>query len=438
MTKLTFKSLYPELKTLTGLLSFINSWKDRNLKISTRPEAIANVVLDQYVLTDLSNKQSQKIEFNQSAMSSLLVPSADLAKTLGQLLSNGQGEQSNPKFVRLLLSSDEFISTELALPGIAAKDLKSAAELQGHSIFPGIQSAVLSFISPEPLVGKPDTYLVIWITQRRLDGLFDALKMEGIFLWEVIPAAAIVASTLPKKIFKDCGAAITTYVSSSNSFPIHWSQVHSSDFENEDFRQHWGNELNETCSTEFVKPFRISESEISRSSVLFKPAEARALDDTRRRNGQIKRASFAVAIAILLCAVPFLIQSVQFRLLANEIVDVRSLSETAHQNRDFVVSQQEEWAAINEYPEQNIPDIMFSLQELLYPDKLKNLEITEGIIEIEGESSNPQLILQRLEQHPLFTEAAFSRATNNNRYFIDFRLSTVNYDGYMVRYFLEN
>ncbi|MDG2117565.1 MAG: hypothetical protein P8K11_01185, partial [Gammaproteobacteria bacterium] len=126
------------------------------------------------------------------------------------------------------------------------------------------------------------------------------------------------------------------------------------------------------------------------------------------------------------------------RLLANELVDVRSLSNTARQNRDFVVSQREEWAAINEYPDQNIPDIMFSLQELLYPDKLKNLDITEGVIEIEGESSNPQLILQRLEQHPLFTEAAFSRATNNNRYFIDFRLSTVNFDGYMVRYFLEN
>jgi hypothetical protein len=80
---------------------------------------------------------------------------------------------------------------------------------------------------------------------------------------------------------------------------------------------------------------------------------------------------------------------------------------------------------------------MFSLQPLLYPDKLKSLEIMEGTIQIEGESSNPQAILQRLEQHPLFTEAKFSRATNNNRYFIEFRLSTVNYDGYMVRYFLE-
>ena len=438
MTKLTLKRLYPDLKVLKGLLSFISRWGDRNLKIATGPEDITNVVLDQCVLTNLSNNQSQKIEFNQSAMSSVFIPSEDLAKTLGQLLSNGQEAQSYPKFIRLLLSSDEFISTELALPGIAAKDLKSAAELQGQSIFPGIQSAVLSFISPEPLPGKPDTYLVIWITQRRIESLFDALKIEGIFLWEVIPSAAIVASTLPKKIFKDCGATTTTYVTSLNSFPIHWLQVHSSDFENKDLRQHWGKELNENFSTEFVKPFRISELDINRSSVLFKPSEALALEDTRRRNGQIKRASFAVAITILFCAVPFFIQSVQFRLLADELVDVRSLSNTARQNRDFVVSQREEWAAINEYPDQNIPDIMFSLQELLYPDKLKNLEITEGVIEIEGESSNPQLILQRLEQHPLFTEAAFSRATNNNRYFIDFRLSTVNFDGYMVRYFLEN
>ena len=426
------------MKSSAELQSFINSWRERVFKISTRPENITNVVLDQYVLTDLSNKRSQKIEFHQSAMSSLLVRSTDLAKTLSKLLSDGQIEQNNPKFVRLLLSSDEFISTELALPGIAAKDLKSAAELQAHSIFPGIQSAVSSFINPEPLRDKPHTYLVLWITQRRLDSLFDALKKEGLFLWEVIPTAAIVASTLPKKMLKDCGTAVTTYVSSANSFPIHWSQVHSNDMGNKDFRQLLEKKANDPSSTELVKPFKISKSDINRSSVLFAPAEARAFGDARRRSGQIKRAALSVALAILLCAVPFLIQSVEFRLLADELVDVRSLSDTARQNRDFVVSQQGGWAPINEYPDQNIPNIMFSLQELLYPDKLKNFEITEGIIEIEGESSNPQLILQRLEQHPLFTEAAFSRATNNDRYFIDFRLSTVNYDGYMARYFLEN
>jgi hypothetical protein len=38
----------------------------------------------------------------------------------------------------------------------------------------------------------------------------------------------------------------------------------------------------------------------------------------------------------------------------------------------------------------------------------------------------------------MFTEVAFSRATNNARYYIDLRLSTVNFEGYLARYFADN
>jgi hypothetical protein len=437
LANLIFKSLKPELKSWIESLDVFNFWGDKVLKKFWKPKEITNIVLDNDVLIDLSNKQSQKIELNQTSISSLFISSSDLAKALRKLLDNGKNGQKARKFVRLLLSANEFTSTELHLPGVAAKDLKSAAELQGHSIFPGIQSAVSCFISPEPLCDKPDTYLVIWITQSRLDSLFDALKIEGSFLWEVIPTAAVIASTLPNKRFIDRGTSATTFVSSSDNYLIYWSQVHPSDLTNRDFLQHLETGVNETCSEEFIKPSEISDLDISQTKVVFPPSEALFLDDARRRAEKIKRLSIAVIFAIFLCSVPFLIQSVQFRSLADELASVRSLSGLARLNRDFVVGQEKEWAAINEYPEQNIPDIMFSLQPLLYPDKLKSLEIMEGTIQIEGESSNPQAILQRLEQHPLFTEAKFSRATNNNRYFIEFRLSTVNYDGYMVRYFLE-
>ena len=99
--------------------------------------------------------------------------------------------------------------------------------------------------------------------------------------------------------------------------------------------------------------------------MVFPPSEALFLDDARMRAEKIKRLSIAVIFVIFLCSAPFLIQSVQFRSLADELASVRSLSGLARLNRDFVVGQEKEWAAINEYPEQNIPDIMFSLQPLL-------------------------------------------------------------------------
>ena len=47
-----------------------------------------------------------------------------------------------------------------------------------------------------------------------------------------------------------------------------------------------------------------------------------------------------------------------------------------------------------------------------------------------------QLLLE--SEGPLFTEVAFSRATSNGRYYIDLRLSPVNFEAYMIRYFPDN
>ena len=72
--------------------------------------------------------------------------------------------------------------------------------------------------------------------------------------------------------------------------------------------------------------------------------------------------------------------------------------------------------------------------EVLAGEQLSSLELSEGLIRIQGTSSDPQAILQRLEQDPLFTEVVFSRATSNTRYYIDLRLATVNFEAYRVRH----
>jgi hypothetical protein len=103
-----------------------------------------------------------------------------------------------------------------------------------------------------------------------------------------------------------------------------------------------------------------------------------------------------------------------------------------------VVNFENEWGPLNDFPEQRLREAMFTLQNILSPDALSSMEVTDGLIKIQGSSVEPQSILQRLEQDPLFTEVIFSRATNNLRYYIDLRLSTVNFDGYMVRYFPDD
>lgn len=148
-------------------------------------------------------------------------------------------------------------------------------------------------------------------------------------------------------------------------------------------------------------------------------------------------AAAAVAAALFLSSIPFLVQSIQFRSLAATLEAQRELSFEARQDQAIVVSFENELGPINDFPDQRVREAMFNLQNALSPNRLSSLEITDGSINIQGTSAEPQAILQQLEQDPMFTEVAFSRATNNDRYNIGLRLSTVNFDAYLVRYFPE-
>ena len=77
------------------------------------------------------------------------------------------------------------------------------------------------------------------------------------------------------------------------------------------------------------------------------------------------------------------------------------------------------------------------MQDVIAPSVLTSIEIEEGFITIEGDSPDPQNLLEQLEQNPLFTEVDFARATNNTRYYIDLRLTSVNFPAYQEWYFPE-
>jgi hypothetical protein len=111
------------------------------------------------------------------------------------------------------------------------------------------------------------------------------------------------------------------------------------------------------------------------------------------------------------------------------------MSVEAREDQAVVVDFENRWGPINDFPDQDVATAMFRLQEVLAGEQLSSLELSEGLIRIQGTSSDPQAILQRLEQDPMFTEVVFSRATSNTRYYIDLRLATVNFEAYMVRYF---
>ena len=111
------------------------------------------------------------------------------------------------------------------------------------------------------------------------------------------------------------------------------------------------------------------------------------------------------------------------------------MSAEARADQAVVVDFENQWGIFNDFPDQQVREALYQLQEVLAAERLSSLELSDGLIRIQGTSSDPQAILQRLEQDPMFTEVVFSRATNNTRYYIDLRLASVNFEGYLVRYF---
>jgi hypothetical protein len=343
--------------------------------------------------------------------------------------------------IALLLPAEEFVSTLTPLPGLAGAAALQALRLQATTLIPSYDEPLALVDKPNRIAGTDD-YLCLWMTQARLATLSDAFEKEGIELAAVLPRALLVETTAAatagdtggqgtrsekdradvhqtsRQIDQD-SRQITQVVMRAGA-PIKWETLQLSDLE----EPAWLSQRHAIPALPLA---------LASGFAFVPPGELK-----RRLALKNKTTVVALAAGLLLAAVltliPFAVQSVQFRLAASELADLRALNDSARQNQAFVADFDSRWGTINEYPQQDIIATLFTLQRVISPDTLTGLEIEEGVVTIEGTSSNPQAILQRLEQDPLFTEVSFSRATSNSRYTIGLRLSNVSFEGYRARY----
>jgi len=319
-----------------------------------------------------------------------------------QLLGNLSAEQRKELAVMLLLPAKYFAVTTTRMPGIAKDNLAAALRIQSDTILPSFEKPISLAINPDS-ADQSDEHLALWIAESTLSDLFNAFAAEGIFLAAIKPrllnAASANGAERPIEIM-DIDSSSETLAVVEGGIVKQWLHIHKQDLEQEIFRKQWQESIE--CDADYEK------------------VELRDVLDY---------------FPLFISTIPFIIQSLEFRSLSATLEEQRQIAIDARQDQAAVVSFENEWGLINDFPRQNIREAMFTLQNILRPDSLSSLELSDGLIKIQGVSSEPQAILQRLEQDPMFTEVIFSRATNNSRYYIDLRLSTVNFEAYMVRYF---
>ena len=389
-------------------------------------------------LYDLSNGAWRSL---QQGIESAMVDG--LAAAARELLAHG----TEPRRVLLLLPSSHFIATAVTMPGVARENLPSALQLQAPILLPSYEGTLTLAINA---AARDSEYqdIALWTDEGRLNALFDAFAAQDLLLAAVLPRA-LAALTAPlgqeTLVVEDTDASSITHLVYRKGVLCSWLQVERADLQDPELLAQWKEATGLAQAGGLrVQTLANAQDWVEQRSpahwdafYCFLPEGAQAVRRQLEKGHRFKLAGVAAAAAGVLLASPFLWQAVHIRTLESTLASQQTLSADARANQAVVRDFEHRWGVLNEFPRQDVAQTLLQLQNVLSPSVLSSLELVEGALQIEGESPDPQSLLQQLERDPMFTGVDFARATSNNRYYIEMRLSTVDFDGYRERYFPE-
>jgi hypothetical protein len=422
-------------------------------------------------LYDLQHGDWVSVEHTEQDLPTLRLSAEALSDAAARLLmvervTSASRKDKHPQNILLLLPPSEFLAAPVDLPGIAAPAVRAALQLQASTLLAAWEKPLsLAVYSGEREGSIRD--MALYLPADRLDGLFDRFADRGLFLTAVTPRPLI----FNRRITPDTDTARPVIIQDSDGRDLNYTVLQSGrisrylctalhDLDDEALASAWQQELAQTApeSSGQSEPQSVPESislagaadyldavqrlggdlynQLS-TSYLFCPEGALAARHQFDRGKLLWRAAAVAAGVAALGVLPFLVQTIQIRSLQSTLQTQRDLAAPARQNQAMVRDFESEWGVLMEFPRQQLSDVLLALQDVISPSVLVALEIEDGFISIEGDSADPQNLLQQLEQNPLFTEVDFARATNNNRYYIDLRLTTVNFPAYQEWYFPE-
>jgi len=365
------------------------------------------------------------------------LPDPKVIATISKSLLGGSEKECS---AILFLSPAEFVATSKSMNGVSKDHLASALKLQIDSILPAYEDSLSLAVNADSAEQSAD-HIAIWFKNSRMDEYFEAFDAEKIFLSAIKPRILKPLKKNSEFHYFDQDQYGATDIRIKNGVLLRWSRIEAIDFDNDVFKTQW-QDLTSDADSKSKTEFKAAEDYLNDGMAAYEKFAYHFFPQgalTARKKVE-KGRNFLVSVGVaatflVISLIPFLAQYIEFRNLASSLDSQRTMAFEARQDQLVVMNFESEWGVISDYPDQQVRQAMYTLQNVLSPDRLSSMEITKGLIKIQGTSSEPQALLQRLEQDPIFTEVIFSRATNNSRYYIDLRLSDVNFEAYMVRYF---
>ena len=118
-----------------------------------------------------------------------------------------------------------------------------------------------------------------------------------------------------------------------------------------------------------------------------------------------------------------------------ELERVEELTIEPRRMRASIFDMEEEWGALEEYPNQQVGNVLISLNEVLQ-GALSSFSINKGVVDISGSTDDPAYLVELLAQREEFYNVAQSTNTRGGgaQFGIRLNLSSTDFETYDEKY----
>lgn len=377
---------------------------------------------------------------------SLLAASAtELASAARRLLPNTDQQTR----LALALPNSEFVSTHLTMPaGIGEQNLRSAVSLQQATLLPGLTGPLLLTVQASVVAGHPT--VALWLPVARAEELFQAFAKEQLFLAALLPRAllALPPTNAAVQVWDEDAQNITYFEWSQHRLK-RWLHFAKSDYETPDFKAQLDEALRDS-EQEGQRVWKTNSQDWDKVPMppptvygyaFVPPSTLMQLAEQKR---QRRRRALSIAAGVLVAAVLAAIAGAVFYQyqLEQALQALKTNTKTVSELQTEVVMMEDDVAPVVNFPQQPLPAVLTRLNGLIPKDSwITAFRIDAGVIELEGYSPNPSVLLEVLSNDPMFTGVTFNQQIRSeggrveNRFGIRMVLPSVDIATYWQTYF---
>ena len=349
-------------------------------------------------------------------------------------------QQTEKDRLLLLLPTNDFIATAFNMNVGGEKLVRSALELQSHSLIPAYDEGLLLAVNPRSQEG-----VALWFNEGETNRLFRAFEKQGFFLSAIMPRSLALVEPQSDEgrviLINDEEGETLSFLQVKGDSILRLLTVNKADLEQDVFAKQWELEIGQ-LKGEAVKNMTTMEDWQSLNRVVEPLAEycflpAGAVEEEKRISFARKTriGSVVAACLVLLIFAPFISNWLTIRDLQNELERVQEMTAEPRRLQASIFYMDEEWGAIEEYPDQDVANVLISLNQVIQ-SSLTSFSINKGVIDITGSTDDPAYLVELLAEKEEFYNVGQSTNTRGggSQFGIRLKLSSVDFDAYDEKY----